>query len=129
VHKQIFHSRGMCHTSTAQYFYGATKKSLHKPRASFGNMLLQIISYVFNYYVQLLCLQFLSKTHYKFLKFTFGIKIVLFLKSSLYKSMIVKIVHLQNKTFIYKLDEHYLLYTLVSTTIILDFRDRRNIDP
>ncbi len=53
---------GMRHTSTALYFYGAPKKSLHKPRATFGNMLFHI-SYGFNYYLQLLCLQFLSKTH------------------------------------------------------------------
>ncbi len=33
----------------------------------------------------------------KLTKITFGIKIVLFLKYSLYQSVIVKIVHLQNK--------------------------------
>jgi hypothetical protein len=32
--------RGMSHT--ALYFYGAAKKSLHKPQAIFWNMLLQI---------------------------------------------------------------------------------------
>ncbi len=37
----------------------------------------------------------------KFLKFTFGIKIALLLKSLLYQSMIAKNVHLQNKTFPY----------------------------
>jgi hypothetical protein len=61
-------------------------------------MLLQI-NYGFKYYLQLLCLQVLSKTHLNSLKFDFCIKIVPFLKSSLYQSMIVKIVHLQNKTF------------------------------
>jgi hypothetical protein len=39
--------KGMCHTSTALYFYGASKKSLHKPRAAFGNILFKI-SYGFN---------------------------------------------------------------------------------
>jgi hypothetical protein len=33
---------GMRHTSPAPYFYGATKKSLHKPRATFENMLFEI---------------------------------------------------------------------------------------
>jgi hypothetical protein len=44
---------GMHHTSTALYFYGASKKTLHKPRVTFGNMLFQI-SYSFHYYLQLL---------------------------------------------------------------------------
>jgi hypothetical protein len=35
-------------------FYGASKKSLHKPRGTFGNMLFQI-SYGFNNYLQLVC--------------------------------------------------------------------------
>jgi hypothetical protein len=52
---------GMRHTSTALYFYGASKKSLHKPRTTSGNRLFHI-SYGFNYYLQLLCLQFLSIT-------------------------------------------------------------------
>jgi hypothetical protein len=52
----------MRHTSTALYFYGASKKSLHKPRTTSGNILFHI-SYAFNYHLQLLCLQFLSKTH------------------------------------------------------------------
>ncbi len=30
---------GMCHTSTALYLYGASKKTLYKHRATFGNML------------------------------------------------------------------------------------------
>jgi hypothetical protein len=53
--------RGMRHTSTALYFYEASKKSLHMPRATSENMLFHI-SYGLNYYLQLLCLQFLSKT-------------------------------------------------------------------
>ncbi len=57
--------RGMRHTSTALYFYGASKKSLHKPRAIYGNILFHI-SYGFNYYLQILCLEFLSKTHLNF---------------------------------------------------------------
>jgi hypothetical protein len=44
---------GMRHTSTALYFYGASKKTLHKPRVTFGNMLVKI-SYSLNYYLQLL---------------------------------------------------------------------------
>ncbi len=56
----------MRHTSTALYFYGASKKSLHKPRAIYENILFHII-YGFNYYLQLWCLQFLSKTHLNFL--------------------------------------------------------------
>jgi hypothetical protein len=102
--------RGMRHTSTALYFYGASKKSLHKPRAIFGSILFHI-SYGFNYYLQLLCLQFLSKTQLNFLKFTFGIKIVLFLKSSLFQSRIANNVHLQNKTFTYQLDRNFFLDT------------------
>jgi hypothetical protein len=53
---------GMRHTSTALYFCGASKKSLQKPRTTSGNGLFHI-SYSFNYYLQLLCLQLLSKTH------------------------------------------------------------------
>jgi hypothetical protein len=90
----------MRHTSTALYFYGASKKTLHKPRVIFGNTLFKII-YSLNYYLQLLCKQFLPKTYKIVLKFTFGIKIVLFLKSLLYQFMIVKIEHLQNNTFAY----------------------------
>ncbi len=100
----------MRHTSTALYFYGASKKSLHKPRAIYGNMLVQI-SYGLNYYLQLLCLQFLSKTHLNFKKITFDIKIVLFQKSSLFQSRIDKIVHLQNKAFTYQLDRKFFLDT------------------
>jgi hypothetical protein len=32
-------SRGMRHTSTALYFNGASKKSLHKPQAFFENVI------------------------------------------------------------------------------------------
>jgi hypothetical protein len=54
-------------------------------------------------YLQLLCLKFLSKTHLNLKKFTFDIKIGLFLKSLLhvYQSIIDKNIHLQNKTFTY----------------------------
>jgi hypothetical protein len=91
---------GMRHTSTALYFYGASKKTLHKPRVTFGSMLLKI-SYSPNYSLQFLFQQFLSKTYTHFKKFTLSIKIVLFLKSLLHQFTIVKIVHLQNKTCIY----------------------------
>ncbi len=90
--------RGMRHTSTALYFYGASKKSLRKPRAPSENMLFHI-SYVFNYYLQLLYLQFLSNTRLNFIQIIFAIKIALFPKSLLYQSIIVQIVNLQNKTF------------------------------
>ncbi len=90
----------MRHTSMALYFYGVFKKSLHKPRTASGNILFHI-SYAFNYDLQLLCLQFLSKTHLNFKKFTFGIKTALFLQPLLYQYLIAKIVHLQNKTFPY----------------------------
>ncbi len=53
--------QGMRHISTALYFYGASKKSLHKPRTTSGNGLFHI-SYGFNYDLQLLYLQFLHKT-------------------------------------------------------------------
>jgi hypothetical protein len=82
----------MRHTFMVLYFYGALKKSLHNPRTTSENILFHI-SYGFNYYLQLLCLQFLSKPHLNFKKFTFGIKIALFLRSLLYQSMIAKIVH------------------------------------
>ncbi len=85
----------MHHTSMALYFYGASKKSLQKPRATFENMLFEI-SYGFIYYLQLLFVTVFYKSHLNFKKFTFGIKITLFLKSLLYQFMIVKIVHLQN---------------------------------
>jgi hypothetical protein len=90
--------KGYAPSSLALYFCGAYKKSLHKPRTISGNRLVHI-SYDFNYYLQLLCLQFLSKTHLNLKKFTFGIKIkiALFLKSLLYQSMIAKIIHIQNK--------------------------------
>jgi hypothetical protein len=84
---------------------------VHNPRATFKNMLFQIYC-GFNYYLQLSYLQFLSKTRLHFLnslKFTFDLKVVLFL-SLFYQSMIVKIVHLQNNTFTYELDGHYILY-------------------
>ncbi len=55
----------MRHTSMALYFYGASKKSLHKPKATSGDMLFKII-YGFNYYLQILCLQLLPKTHLNF---------------------------------------------------------------
>ncbi len=87
---------GMRHTSTALYFYGASKKTLHKPRVNFGNMLFQI-SFSLNYYLQLLYYNFCLKLALIFHKFTFGIKIMLFLKSLLYRFMIVKIVHLKIK--------------------------------
>ncbi len=58
-------SWGMRHTSTALYFYGASKKSLHKPRNTSRDILFHR-SYALNYYLQLLCLQFLSKTHLDF---------------------------------------------------------------
>ncbi len=89
-------SRGMCHTSPALYFFGVSKKSLHKPRATSKNMFFHV-SYGFNYYLQLLCLKFQSKTRLNFKKFIFAIKIALFPKSLLYQSMIVKIVHLKIK--------------------------------
>jgi hypothetical protein len=41
------------------------KKSLHKPRANFVNILFQI-NYSLNYYLQLLFLQFLYRTHLNF---------------------------------------------------------------
>ncbi len=44
-------------------------------KATFGDMLFQI-NYGFNYYLQLLCLQFLSKNRLNFSKLTFGIKII-----------------------------------------------------
>jgi hypothetical protein len=90
----------MRHTSTALYFYGASKKTLHKPRVTSGNMLIKI-SYSLNYNLQFLSQQFLSNTCTHFLKFTLSIKIVLFLKSLLHQFTIVKIVHLQIETFIY----------------------------
>ncbi len=102
--------RGMRHTSTALYFYGASKKSLQKPRAIYGNILFHI-SYGFNYYLQLLCMQFLSKTRLNFTKFTFCIKMACFLKSSLFQSRIDKIAHLQNKTFTYQLYINFFLDT------------------
>jgi hypothetical protein len=58
----------------------------------YENILFHTI-YGFNYYLHFLCLQFLSQTHLNFL-FTFGIKLVLFLKSLLFQSKIDKIVHL-----------------------------------
>jgi hypothetical protein len=44
--------RGMRYTSTALYFYGASRKSLHKPRANLRNVLFEI-NYSFNYYLQI----------------------------------------------------------------------------
>jgi hypothetical protein len=61
----IQEGRGMRHTSTALYFYGASKKSLHKPRAKFINILFKI-NYSLNYYLQLLYLQFLHRTQLNF---------------------------------------------------------------
>jgi hypothetical protein len=77
------------------YFYGASKNSLHKPKATFGNALLQI-SLGFNYYLHFVLLQFLSKSHQNFFN-SLVIKKALFIKSLLYQSMIVKIIRLQKK--------------------------------
>jgi hypothetical protein len=47
-------ARGLRYTSTALYFHGASKKSLHKPRATFGYMLFHInmVSIIiYNFYV------------------------------------------------------------------------------
>ncbi len=98
VINELLDARGMRHTSTALYFYGASKMTLHKPRVTFGNLLFQIC-YSLIYYLQLLCWNFLSKAYLNFKKLAFGIKIVLFLKSLLYHFTTVKIVHLQNNTF------------------------------
>jgi hypothetical protein len=57
--------RGYLHgvwASMALYFYRASKKSLHKPRATFANMLFKI-NYYFNNYLQLLSYQFMYKAH------------------------------------------------------------------
>jgi hypothetical protein len=77
-------------TALRHFFYEVSKKSLHTPRANFRNMLFKKI-YSFSYYLQLLCLQFLSRTHLLKKKFTLGIKKALFLKSSLYQSINVKL--------------------------------------
>jgi hypothetical protein len=67
----LFIPLGVCaillrlYTSTALYFYGASKKTLHKPRVTFGNILLKI-SYSPNYNLQFLFQQFLSKTYIHF---------------------------------------------------------------
>ncbi len=53
---------GMRHTLRLYTSTERQKKSLHKPMVTFGNMLFQI-NYGFNCYLQILCLQFLSKTH------------------------------------------------------------------
>jgi hypothetical protein len=53
LNKCLIHG-GMRHTSMALYFYGASKKTLQKPRVTFGNMLFKI-SYSLNYYLQLFC--------------------------------------------------------------------------
>ncbi len=51
---------GMRHTSMALYFYGASKKSLHKPRTTSGNRLLHN-SYgfiiIYNFYVYSFCIK------------------------------------------------------------------------
>ncbi len=52
-------------TSMALYFYAASKKSLQKPRANFGNIFFPI-NYCLNYYLQLLFLQFLYRSHLNF---------------------------------------------------------------
>ncbi len=97
----------MRHTSTALYFYESYLKSLHKPRATSEIMLFHI-SYGFNYYLQLLCLQFLSKTRLNFNKFSFVIKIALFPNSLLYQSMTdelyifkIKLSHINKTDIIY----------------------------
>jgi hypothetical protein len=92
----VVNKGGMHHTSMALYFYRASKKSLHKPRVTSENMLFHI-SYGFNYYLQLLCLQFLSKTRLNLKKIHFAFKIALFPKSSLYQSMIFKILDRRKK--------------------------------
>jgi hypothetical protein len=63
--KTFHRKRGMRHANTALYFYGASKKSLHKPRVIYENKVFHI-SYGFNYYLQFLCLHFLTKTHLSF---------------------------------------------------------------
>jgi hypothetical protein len=58
-----------------------------------------VLIIVYNFYVYEFAS--LSKTCLNFKKFIFAFKIALFPKSLLYQSMIVKIVHIQNKTFTY----------------------------
>ncbi len=47
--------RDIRHASTALYFYGASKKSLHKPKAIYGNILFHIsygfIIIIYNFYI------------------------------------------------------------------------------
>ncbi len=62
--------RGMRHTSTALYFYGASKKILHKSRVTFENMLFKI-SYSLDYYLQLFMLTVSLQNLPKFLKVLF----------------------------------------------------------
>ncbi len=59
LHKATMTRWGKRHSSTDLYFYRTSKKSLHKPRVTFENLLFHI-SCVFNFYLQLLCLQFLQ---------------------------------------------------------------------
>ncbi len=66
----------MRYTSTALYYNKASKNSLHKPRATLGNMLFQINS-GFNYHLQIVCLHFLFKTRLNFKNLTFDIKVEL----------------------------------------------------
>ncbi len=60
LYRPLARSQGMRHTYTALYFNGASKKSLHKPRANFGNMLFHIdygLIIIYNFYVYIFYLE------------------------------------------------------------------------
>jgi hypothetical protein len=58
-------------------------------------------------YLTLIMVLIIIYNFYVSSKLTFGMKIALFLKSLFYQSLIAKIVHLQNKTFLYLLGGHF----------------------
>jgi hypothetical protein len=101
VDSKLVSASGYAPYSTALYFYGASKKSLHQPRVTFGSMLIKINFSPIYYLCTAFVLSVFLKNLPDFLKIHFWHQIVLFLKSLLYQFTIVKIVHLQNNTFTY----------------------------
>jgi hypothetical protein len=81
----------------ALYLYSASKTFLHLPiDNSFYQLILE--KYAFKNCLRLLYLEYLSKINLILVNNIFNTKIVLFLQSSSYQLMLVKITHIFYKT-------------------------------
>ncbi len=91
-----FSSRGMRHTSMALYVYGTSQTCLHEFLSNFLNNLFWE-NFIFNNYLQLLHLEYLSQINLIVFNDIFVTKIVPFLQSPLNRLFLVKIKQLLSK--------------------------------